>query len=356
MKVLENAGRFDAAKGTARAWLLGCARHVVIDRLRAEKRRSDEVPEQATTADYELQRPQRAEARTAARGDCRASARVSRGARSLRARRAAIRRGRDGARLPGRHGAVAASSRARSVDRVFARGRARAGKRRRAHRTESDGGLFVSEPIRDRRIVERRARRAALGAARGSSAGRRDGAAERGARARCRARGKPWTDQARPTIVGRARVADPRRALAFALAAAAAVAGVAVLVALRAEWTLRAERVERAEQVEQAARVAASSRAGDAVTAVRAAAAAPDVRPAFRPIAFSRGLSTSESYSVVRVRIELVSSAPGAGAPNASIEADLLVGEDGLAHAIRFDSADTLPVYAAVRSVSGERR
>ena len=54
LKVLENAGRFDAAKGTARAWLLGCARHVVIDRLRVEKRRSDEVPEQATTADYEL--------------------------------------------------------------------------------------------------------------------------------------------------------------------------------------------------------------------------------------------------------------------------------------------------------------
>ena len=161
--------------------------------------------------------------------------------------------------------------------------------------------------------------------------------------------------EARPTIVGRARVADPRRALAFALAAAAAVAGVAVLLALRAEWTLRAERVERAGQVEQAARVAASSRAGDS-NAVRPAAAAPDVRPAFRPIAFSRGLSTSESYSVVRVRIELVSSAPGAGAPNASIEADLLVGEDGLAHAIRFDSADTLPVYAAVRSVSGERR
>ena len=163
--------------------------------------------------------------------------------------------------------------------------------------------------------------------------------------------------EARPTIVGRrARVARPRRALAFALAAAAAVAGVAVLVALRADWTQRAERVQRAEQVEQAAHVAASSKAGDAVTAAPAAARAPDVRPAFRPIAFSRGLSASESYSVVRVRIELVSSAPGARAPNASIEADLLVGEDGLAHAIRFDSADTLPVYAAVSSGSGERR
>src|SRR6516164_10716462 len=48
LQVLEDAGRFDAAKGTARAWLLGCARHVVIDRLRAENRRNAEVPEHAT--------------------------------------------------------------------------------------------------------------------------------------------------------------------------------------------------------------------------------------------------------------------------------------------------------------------
>jgi RNA polymerase sigma-70 factor (ECF subfamily) len=54
LKVLENAGRFDVAKGTARAWLLGCARHVVVDRLRAESRRSDEAAEQATAADHEL--------------------------------------------------------------------------------------------------------------------------------------------------------------------------------------------------------------------------------------------------------------------------------------------------------------
>jgi RNA polymerase sigma-70 factor (ECF subfamily) len=54
LQVLENAGRFDAGKGTARAWLLGCARHVVIDRLRAEKRRSDEALEQTTAADHEL--------------------------------------------------------------------------------------------------------------------------------------------------------------------------------------------------------------------------------------------------------------------------------------------------------------
>jgi hypothetical protein len=55
------------------------------------------------------------------------------------------------------------------------------------------------------------------------------------------------------------------------------------------------------------------------------------------------------------VRLELATTAAGA-APSAAIEADLLVGEDGLARAIRFDSADTLPVYAASRPASGERR
>ena len=53
LQVLENAGRFDAAKGTARAWLLGCARHVVIDRLRAENRLSGEAPEQAAAEDHD---------------------------------------------------------------------------------------------------------------------------------------------------------------------------------------------------------------------------------------------------------------------------------------------------------------
>jgi len=54
LQVLEKAGRFDAAKGTARAWLLGCARHVVIDRLRTENRLGGEAPEQASAADHDL--------------------------------------------------------------------------------------------------------------------------------------------------------------------------------------------------------------------------------------------------------------------------------------------------------------
>jgi len=175
--------------------------------------------------------------------------------------------------------------------------------------------------------------------------------------ARARAAARAATDApsaVQPPILGRVRIAHRTRALA--LAAAAVVAGVAVLVAVRAEWLLRAERAERAQRAERAERVAASPRASDAVAAAPVMAGALDARQAFRPIAFPRGLSASESYSVVRVRLELASSPLGARGPNASIEADLLVGEDGLAHAIRFDSADTLPVYAAPGPLSGERR
>jgi RNA polymerase sigma-70 factor (ECF subfamily) len=53
LNVLENAGRFDPAKGTARAWLLGCARYVVLDRLRAERRFSDEIPEAIASCEGE---------------------------------------------------------------------------------------------------------------------------------------------------------------------------------------------------------------------------------------------------------------------------------------------------------------
>lgn len=44
LNVLENAGRFDRAKGSVRAWLYGCARHVTLDRLRLERRWTGELP------------------------------------------------------------------------------------------------------------------------------------------------------------------------------------------------------------------------------------------------------------------------------------------------------------------------
>ena len=47
LNVLENAARFDPAKGSARAWLYGCARHVVIDRLRQARRFTDSPPEES---------------------------------------------------------------------------------------------------------------------------------------------------------------------------------------------------------------------------------------------------------------------------------------------------------------------
>lgn len=72
------------------------------------------------------------------------------------------------------------------------------------------------------------------------------------------------------------------------------------------------------------------------------AAAAPSPPPAatsaaFQPLPSSPGFSPTASYSVVRVRIPLASFAVVPGSEqNGSIEADLLVGEDGLAHGIRF--------------------
>ena len=45
LNVLENAARFDMAKGSARGWLFGCARHAVLDRLRLERRWTDALPE-----------------------------------------------------------------------------------------------------------------------------------------------------------------------------------------------------------------------------------------------------------------------------------------------------------------------
>ena len=53
LNVLENAARFDRDKGSVRAWLLGCARHKVLDRLRLERRWTDAMPPETAEFDQD---------------------------------------------------------------------------------------------------------------------------------------------------------------------------------------------------------------------------------------------------------------------------------------------------------------
>ena len=124
-----------------------------------------------------------------------------------------------------------------------------------------------------------------------------------------------------------------------------ALAAAAALAAVTAVLTLRVERGGDVAPADSPASQVAST-----------AAPAPALASAFQPLAFSPGLSASQSYSVVRVRIPLTALTPGHSAPpDATIEADLLVGEDGLASGIRFNRADTLFV-STVSNEIGERR
>ncbi len=80
------------------------------------------------------------------------------------------------------------------------------------------------------------------------------------------------------------------------------------------------------------------------------AAAPPSAVAAFQPLGYSSEVVSGAAYSVVRVRIPLSSLAllPDA-APDGMIEADLLVGEDGLARGIRFNGPGALLVSKASR-------
>ncbi|HEY9182989.1 MAG TPA: hypothetical protein VIQ99_07300, partial [Gammaproteobacteria bacterium] len=74
-------------------------------------------------------------------------------------------------------------------------------------------------------------------------------------------------------------------------------------------------------------------------------AAAPPATPffvqPFQPLQSAPRPSTAASYSVVRVRIPVSAFAMVPGSEEGgTIEADLLVGEDGLARGIRFIEAD----------------
>jgi len=129
--------------------------------------------------------------------------------------------------------------------------------------------------------------------------------------------------QAKIAPVGRAG-GSRRLPLAAAAAVVLAVGGALTVVALRGE------------------------RPVPVPVAAEAPEAAPEAVGAFQPLLSSPGLSASASYSVVRVRIPLSAFAAVPGTTqDGTIEADLLVGEDGLARAIRFNEADALRVSVA---------
>jgi hypothetical protein len=79
-----------------------------------------------------------------------------------------------------------------------------------------------------------------------------------------------------------------------------------------------------------------------------AATVPPAAVSAFQPLGYSPQVVSGAAYSVVRVRIPVssLSLLPDAAA-DGMIEADLLVGEDGLARGIRFNGPGALLVSKA---------
>jgi hypothetical protein len=80
-----------------------------------------------------------------------------------------------------------------------------------------------------------------------------------------------------------------------------------------------------------------------APAAVAERSAPPLVVAPFQPLLNAPAFSPDASYTLVRVRIPLASFALVPGSEqDGTVEADLLVGEDGLARGIRFTPADAL--------------
>ena len=84
-----------------------------------------------------------------------------------------------------------------------------------------------------------------------------------------------------------------------------------------------------------------------APAAEQARVAATPLEPpaaAFRALPYGPGVTLGGSYSVVRVRLPLSALTAGFAAGGQTVEADVLVGEDGLVSAIRFDRNDIVYV------------
>ncbi len=337
LNVLENAARFDAAKGTARAWLYGCARHVILDRLRHDRRWSNEPPDEVVPCAGEdcMHAEQRLERLRAA--IARLPTRVPRGARAVRSAGVVVRRSGGGAALPDRHRTL---SLAPGAD--FARGVARYGRRTHCRaddrgaevlglgpssaRFESQRGVLMTQGRNDYGRLD--ADLAALRSALRGMASRADSEAalrqafrEHAARS---GRARSLGARGRPSQWGAPRWNG--------LAAAIGVVAVGLLVAVAVRAFLGAEQ----------ARLVAVVAADSAGKGLEPATGRAEMLATFKPLLYGPAISPSAAYSVVRVRIPLSSLAIHAVGTDGTIEADVLVGEDGLASGIRFDTASTL--------------
>jgi hypothetical protein len=139
----------------------------------------------------------------------------------------------------------------------------------------------------------------------------------------------------------RFRGAAQQRALAAAAAKTAGssrmhlAAAAVVVLAIGAVFVTVLKRVERPAQP---------------VAAEAPQQIAPLAAAAFQPLSNAPAWSPALSYSVVRVRIPLSAFAIVPGTQqDGTVEAELLVGEDGLARGIRFAGADTMLVSVAAQ-------